>query len=513
MTRKQIGAVFGAVVLAVVVPLLTLGVLHHVSGSAQAQPPVDLSIEVVTAGCDTAGGSTTCYVPASTQFTVTMNVDVLPPSTGDYEAFAGYLTHTAGRTWNDRPGTNEIVWPDGMLPAESPGPGYYWAGDVVFMGPPSTHIGAVMEVDYTCGGSTSTETVTMVHGYSSNTYLQDSNGQPAAEAGSESLTIECTGAPPAEIKWVQWPDESNWGLDIGTLEPLVPLVLADDFLCTQSGLITEIDFWASWFMDEPPFDDPNLVGFTLSLHSDVPAGVDLPWSHPGELLWEDSFGMGECFVELWASGVLEGWYDPASGTHVGVGDTEIWYYICPIPEPYWFQQEEGTIYWLDIQAVPIEPTFFFGWKTSVDHWNDASVWTTEPEPVDPLHWLDLWYHPTHPLYPGPIDLAFQIWGQECNPLLDSDADTFYDDVECYLPTDFRDDCTDTPGVHDAWPLDNNIDTWVTVGGDVLPYRGRIGAQGGVGDPNWLQRLDINMDNWITVGGDVLPFRGMIGASC
>ncbi|GAG12061.1 unnamed protein product, partial [marine sediment metagenome] len=231
----------------------------------QAAPP-DLSIEVVGLGCDTAGGSTTCIVPASTQFTVTMNVDVLPPSTGDYDAFQGYLTHTAGLTWNDRPGATEIVWPDGMLPAESPGPGYYLGGDTTFMGPPSTHIGAILEVDYTCGGSTSSETVTMVHG-PSNTYLQDSNGQPAAEAGSETLTIECTGAPPTEIKWLQRPDESDWGLDVGTLEPLAPLVLADDFLCEESGLITQIDFWASWYHDEPPFLDPNLVAFTLSLHS------------------------------------------------------------------------------------------------------------------------------------------------------------------------------------------------------------------------------------------------------
>jgi hypothetical protein len=100
------------------------------------------------------------------------------------------------------------------------------------------------------------------------------------------------------------------------------------------------------------------------------------------------------------------------------------------------------------------------------------------------------------------------------PPVDTDGDTFTDDIETYLPTDCVDDCTNNPGVHDAWPLDNNVDTWVTVGGDVLPYRGRIGAWGGPpADPNWLQRLDINADNWITVGGDVLPFRGKIGDQC
>jgi hypothetical protein len=511
----------------------------------------------------------------STQFTVRMNVDVLPPSTGDYIGFQGYLTHTAGLTRNNRAGTSEIVWPDAGVgvAVEATGPGWYMAGALTALLPPfpwSTHIGAVLEVDYTCGGSTSTETVTMVHGYGSNTYLLDSNSNPAVEAGSESLTIECQ-APPTEaccypdgscqnldplicsplggtskgsgsaclgdgngngtddacevieneIKWVQWPDMDITGLDVGTLEPLVPLVLADDFLCEQSGLITQIDFWASWFWDEPPIGDPNLVAFTLSLHSDVPAGVDGPYSHPGELLWEYWFDPGWCIVEPWASGGIEGWFHPPA-VYVDFADTEIWFYQCSIPEPYWFQQEEDTVYWLDIQAMPIEPMFFWGWKTSIDHWNDASVWTTEPEPVDPLSWFDLWYPPMHPLFQNQIDLSFQIWGQECNPLLDSDGDTFADDIECYLPTDRSDDCTDNPGTpglcpgptcdgHDAWALDNTVDTEIDVTGDVWSYVGRVGATPGA--PNWMQRLDIDMSGDIDVTGDVWMFVGMVGEDC
>lgn len=103
---------------------------------------------------------------------------------------------------------------------------------------------------------------------------------------------------------------------------------------------------------------------------------------------------------------------------------------------------------------------------------------------------------------------------QCESGVDTDGDGFNDDVECYLPTDQNDACTDEIGVHDAWPLDINIDAAVTVGGDVLSYRGRIGATGGPPpDPNWLQRLDLNMDNAITVGGDVLAFRGHIGETC
>jgi len=66
---------------------------------------------------------------------------------------------------------------------------------------------------------------------------------------------------------------------------------------------------------------------------------------------------------------------------------------------------------------------------------------------------------------------------------------------------------------DAWPLDINMDTFVTVVGDVLNYAGCIGAWGGPpSDPNWSQRLDLNADNFITVVGDVLPFSGNMGAS-
>jgi len=71
-----------------------------------------------------------------------------------------------------------------------------------------------------------------------------------------------------------------------------------------------------------------------------------------------------------------------------------------------------------------------------------------------------------------------------------------------------DACTNDPGTHDAWPLDNDIDTEVSVTGDVWSYVGRIGATSG--SPNWSQRLDLNMDSYLTVVGDVLMYRGSIG---
>ncbi|UCH86286.1 MAG: hypothetical protein JSU97_07065, partial [Dehalococcoidia bacterium] len=117
------------------------------------------------------------------------------------------------------------------------------------------------------------------------------------------------------------------------------------------------------------------------------------------------------------------------------------------------------------------------------------------------------------------------WGNACDncpttatlwyvPVGDDDCDGFTTTVENYVGTDPADACTDDPGVHDAWPLDINIDTFVTVVGDVYAYAGRIGATGGPPpDANWSQRVDLNEDNYITVVGDVLLFSGMMGVEC
>jgi len=342
------------------------------------------------------------------------------------------------------------------------------------------------------------------------TYTVDNDVAPKDEHivgsafASTDLIVECVeGAQ--EVKWLQPPDDSPMGLDVSAYEPFV---LAEDFLCNESGMITEIDFWASWYHDEPPDGDPNLVAFILSLHSDVPAGIDLPWSHPGEVLWMHAFDPYECTAQLWGAGE-EGWLEPPD-LYDPFADTQIWLYSCHIPEPYWFQQEEGTVYWVDVQASPLGPSMF-GWKTSIEHWNDDGTWSMGAEPIDPLNWWELLYPPGHPLFPESIDLSFQLWGQACASGVDTDLDGFNDDIECYLPTDSKDDCTDNPGVHDAWPLDIDMTRDISVTGDVFNYVGRIGAI--PGSPNWWQRLDLDMSSDISVTGDVFWFVGMIGATC
>ena len=42
--------------------------------------------------------------------------------------------------------------------------------------------------------------------------------------------------------------------------------------------------------------------------------------------------------------------------------------------------DESVVYWLDVQARPLNPHAFFGWKTTLDHWNDDAVWGHGMEP-------------------------------------------------------------------------------------------------------------------------------------
>jgi hypothetical protein len=123
---------------------------------------------------------------------------------------------------------------------------------------------------------------------------------------------------------------------------------------------------------------------------------------------------------------------------------------------------------------------------------------------------------------GQTDTDDDGWGDACDncptvatpwyvPAGDEDCDGFTTTVETYVSTDPADACSDDPGLHDAWPLDVNIDRSVTVVGDVLAYVGNIGLPVD-GDPT-LQRLDLNADGSVTTVGDVSLFNGTIGVSC
>jgi hypothetical protein len=256
------------------------------------------------------------------------------------------------------------------------------------------------------------------------------------------LNAETQAAPAANgqqdtIKWEQLPDLTDRGVDVYAAnnpgQPLYPAhVLADDFPCTQTGPITQIEFWGSWYGDVRP----EGVLFTLSIHSN-----DLgPPSHPsgGPPLWTHTYALEECDPALQQSGVPEGFFIPSTGEYQIGADDEVWRYACPGPDPLEFTQQgtpqQPVTYWLDVQAsytYPNPGAGSFGWKTSPEHWQDNAVWAigTEPGPP-PLAWSPLTYPSGHPYAGQAIDLAFRIWG----PAAEADktvVDIAFDDASNY----------------------------------------------------------------------------------
>ncbi len=238
---------------------------------------------------------------------------------------------------------------------------------------------------------------------------------------------------PHKMHWPQLPDLNQTGMDVdqtwGTL--------ADDFKCRSTGLITDIHIWGSWADDilpglDPgqgdPQRDPGNVMFRLSLHTDIPADHNpLGYSMPGPEVWHMYFEPGQFQWRLYAQNLLEWWYDPATPTVYWPGDTKCYQYNFQISEALAYPQEEGQTYWLDLKAFPWDwindppgMTGTFGWKTSLDHWNDDAVWWNEDLYGEGVGgWAPLIYPPggwdfineqykEHPLAGQSIDLAFVI---------------------------------------------------------------------------------------------------------
>jgi len=213
-----------------------------------------------------------------------------------------------------------------------------------------------------------------------------------------------------DFKWWQEPDLSRTGIDVNATEPMI---LADDYLCSMPGWVNRITVFGSWLNDYYPFgNDPGAVDFILSFHEDIPASQSgTGYSMPGHVLWWQDFPSGSFSTRLWWPGIYEGWLNPPDGLYTFPADWTCWRYDFQVPWEEAFHQmgrpDSAIVYWLDVQAIPRDPDAFFGWKTSLDHWNDDAVWGDGLEPYFGP-WYELIYPQGHPLYPESIDLAFGL---------------------------------------------------------------------------------------------------------
>jgi hypothetical protein len=202
---------------------------------------------------------------------------------------------------------------------------------------------------------------------------------------------------PYKMHFPQLPNPAGW--DVNATQPMI---IADDWMCSQTGWVKDIHFWGSWLhgMDAP------IVAFQLSIHSDIPANPPLiPYSRPGQTLWDKQIPAIAPFVTIRGpySGP-EGWYDPMSGLVLPNDHQTYFQYNVTLPDSLWFWQNEGTIYWLNISAIVAGPIGAqWGWKSTLNRWNDDGVWATWGN----LNWIEMREPPS---FMESLNLAFVITG-------------------------------------------------------------------------------------------------------
>lgn len=199
---------------------------------------------------------------------------------------------------------------------------------------------------------------------------------------------------PYKMHYPQLPDPLGWDVQD------VRLILADDFLCTETGPITDVHLWGSFQHDMGGVGLINNIH--LSIHDNDVTGL---FSKPGNLLWQADFGPNDFKIQQSGTGP-QGWLDPSLPP--------------PIPQDHWniyqinitnirnpFVQEVDNVYWLDVQVTSLDSQF--GWKTSRSpHFMDDAVWGMVPADgpggPTPIAWQPL----EDPFTGASLDMAFVI---------------------------------------------------------------------------------------------------------
>ncbi len=169
-----------------------------------------------------------------------------------------------------------------------------------------------------------------------------------------------------KMHYPQLPDSNGWDVYATSSREM-----GDDFMCTETGAIKDIHFWGSWLNDDTAY----IPSFTVSIWSDVPAGITLPWSHPGTKLWEKDYSL---YVKTPMDLHNQGWFDPSTNFFIHPNHRRWYQYDILVDSIDWFQQTAGVIYWLVVKANldPIDSLMGkrWGWKSSLQQYNDDAAY-------------------------------------------------------------------------------------------------------------------------------------------
>ena len=221
-------------------------------------------------------------------------------------------------------------------------------------------------------------------------------GAMAASAAADWYPNDTANPTNHKMHYPQMPMvDGGWDVDF-----TCPNRLADDWLCTGTGPVSDVHFWISTpgdFTTQP--DDPLPIiiqNVSVSIHdniADIDPGDPQTFSMPGQERWGRDFAAADIVVQHWAAGV-QGWYDPVEPyflpssppDHINVYQVN----ITGIPDA--FVQQEGTVYWLNLSVQATDATTGqlakVGWKTTLDPFMDNAVYFTPIAPSGVLPLLD-----------------------------------------------------------------------------------------------------------------------------
>ena len=228
----------------------------------------------------------------------------------------------------------------------------------------------------------------------------------AIAADTDSDFAAENGVEPAVIpKWEQrpvpvGPDNTYQGWDEFSVYGIQQIV-ADDWLCEGPAPVTDIQWWGSFLGWDLPDDPPMPDAFRLGIWTDVPAGFDQPFSHPGQMVWE--------WLVRDPDWQFAGWeVDPRDAS---APREAMFQFDTELPQSAWYWQgPDDGVHWISIAAEYIDPdvvAYPFGWTTRLRDPNSGA-----PDDAVRIH--------------APLDPVVNSRYVEGEPIFWPDPDTSWD---------------------------------------------------------------------------------------